>query len=244
MNVRSTAGAAWFVAISLSYVTGAAFAVARSRPRAEPPAGAVALSSAPPQTVELTLPFDGIWGVVQGIDSGDTHTGYAAFALDFVPAEKIAGALPEAKRRRLSDFPCYGQPVRAPADGQVVWARDAGPDHPPHNHVKRDPGNFVILQHAPAEYTEFRHLQAHSVIVNVGDRVSRGQPVGRCGNSGNAGTPHLHVGLLGAIDPIATRPMRFSRYQVLQPDGTWKTGTGVPSAGQILRRQPLASSPR
>ena len=57
----------------------------RARTR-EPPAGHVALRSAPPQTVELTLPFAGIWGVLQGMNSQDTHVGYAAYALDFVPA--------------------------------------------------------------------------------------------------------------------------------------------------------------
>jgi murein DD-endopeptidase MepM/ murein hydrolase activator NlpD len=71
--------------------------------------------------------------------------------------------------------------------------------------------------------------------VKLGDRVRRGQPVGRCGNSGNAKTPHLHVGLLGSVDPIATRPMAFSRYEVLGRDGRWRPGNGVPRSGEILR---------
>lgn len=204
----------------------------------EPPAGAVALTAAPAQTVELTLPFDGIWGVVQGMDSGDSHTGYAAYALDFVPAERLATALPDEKRQRLTDFPCYGQSVLAPADGRVVWARDGAPDRPPHNNIRREPGNFVIVEHAAAEYTELRHLKAGSVRVKVGDRVTRGQVVAQCGNSGNAHTPHLHVGLLGSVRPLATRPLRFSRYQVLQPDGAWRAGDGVPVPGQLVRRTP------
>jgi hypothetical protein len=195
----------------------------------------VALASAPPQTVELTLPFAGIWGVVQGFDSGDTHVGYATYALDFVPAEKLAGALPEARRRRLTDFPCYGRSVLAPADGRVVWAHDGEPDLPPFNHVKRAAGNFIIVQHADAEYTELRHLQSGSIRVAVGDRVSRGQELARCGNSGNARTPHLHLGFLGSVAPIATRPMRLSRYEILTPDGRWRPGDGVPQVKQILR---------
>ncbi len=201
----------------------------------EPPAGAVALTSAPPQTIELTLPFDGIWGVIQGMDSGDTHSGYAAYALDFVPAERLRGALPDKQRWRLTDFPCFGQPVLAPADGEVVWARDSAPDRPARKKVARDAGNFVIVRHAEAEYTELRHLRSGSLRVKVGDQVVRGQPLAQCGNSGNAGTPHLHIGLLGSADPIATRPMRFSRYEVLQPDGSWRAGDGLPTVGQILR---------
>lgn len=233
-----------FLLCRLTIVAPRAHARAQPPPSPrEPRAGAVALASAPAQTVELTLPFDGIWGVVQGMDSGDTHTGYAAYALDFVPAENLRGALPADRRRRLNDFPCYGQQVLAPADGRVLWAHDDAPDHPPNNHVRRDPGNFVILQHAPAEYTELRHLRAGSVRVKQGQRVTRGQVVAQCGNSGNAHTPHLHVGLLGSVDPIATRPMRFSRYQVLQPDGSWRSGDGIPSPGQILRRIPETKSP-
>ena len=204
-------------------------------PSPEPPAGAVALSAAPPQTVELTLPFAGIWGVVQGFDSGETHVGYAAYALDFVPAERLDRALPEAQRRRLTDFPCFGRPVLAPADGKVVWARDGAPDLPPFNKAKHDAGNFIILEHAKNEYTELRHLQSGSVRVKVGDRVSRGQEIARCGNSGNAKTPHLHVGFLGSVNPIATRPMRFSRYEVLKTGGSWQPGDGVPRAQEILR---------
>ncbi len=200
-----------------------------------PRAGAVALTSAPPQTVELTLPFSGIWGVLQGMDSGDTHVGYAAYALDFVPAEVLRDAVPEGDRRRLTDFPCYGRPVLAPADGKVTLAHDGAVDHPPRHKIRRDPGNFVVIQHAPAEYTELRHLRSGSVLVKVGDRVVRGQRIAQCGNSGNAGTPHLHIGLLGSADPIATRPMRFSGYEVLGSDGSWHPGDGVPIVGQILR---------
>jgi murein DD-endopeptidase MepM/ murein hydrolase activator NlpD len=214
---------------------GRGSAGAAARRIAEPPAGAVALASAPPQTVELTLPFQGIWGVVQGFDSGDTHVGYAAYALDFAPAEKLAGAVPIEHRRRLTDFPCYGLPVLAPADGKVVWAKSDAPDRPPHNKLKREAGNFLILEHAAGEYTELRHLQSGSVRVKVGQRVSRGQEIARCGNSGNARIPHLHVGFLGSFNPIATRPMRLSRYEVLGPDGAWRQGDGVPVTGQLLR---------
>jgi len=205
--------------------------------RGEPPAGAVALAAAPPQTVELWLPFTGIWGVIQGFDSGDTHVGYAAYALDLVPAERLP-AVPAERRKRLEDFPCFGQPVLAPADGRVVWAVDGAIDHVPNYVGKHEPGNFVIIQHGPAEYTEFRHLRRGSVRVAVGDRVKRGQAIAACGNSGNAKTPHVHIGFLGSVEPIATRPMRFSHYQVLGADGTWRPGQGAPREKELLRALP------
>lgn len=211
----------------------------RLPPRSEPPPGAIALSSAPPQTVELRLPFTGIWGVVQGFDSNETgtHVGYAAYALDFVPAERITARTHE-RRRRLTDFPCFGQPILAPADGRVVWSRDGAVDHEPYFRGKHEAGNFVILEHAPGELTEFRHLQAGSVRVAVGDWVRRGEAIGRCGNSGDAHTPHLHLGFLGSVEPIATRPMKLSHYEVLEPDGHWRAGDGVPREKEILRGLP------
>jgi murein DD-endopeptidase MepM/ murein hydrolase activator NlpD len=101
--------------------------------------------------------------------------------------------------------------------------------------ARRDAGNFVIVAHVADELTEYRHLQRGSVRVAVGARVRRGEVLGRCGNSGNAGTPHLHLGFLGSVDPIATRPMRLSGYEVLGPGGAWSPGDGSPRAGVILR---------
>ena len=210
-----------------------------SRPRAEPPAGYVALSSAPPQVTVLSLPVEGAWGIVQGMDSDGTHTGYAAYALDLVPAEPNPETLTKEvfhKRKRLTDHPCYGKPVLAPADGRVVWARDGARELPPFRvGRKHEAGNFVIIQHAKNEFTEFRHLMRGSVAVKTGDRVTTGQRIGRCGNSGNALTPHLHFAMLGSYRPIATRPFRLSNYEVLSAPNTWLPGDGHPKEGQIIR---------
>jgi hypothetical protein len=225
------------VAVAFLWCLGAGASTPKPPSSGEPPAGAVALAAAPPQTVALRLPFNGIWGLIQGFDSGDTHVGYAAFALDLVPAERLTPRSQD-RRKRLQDFPCFGQPVLAPADGQVVWAVDGAVDHLPYYEGKHEAGNFVILQHAPAEYTEFRHLQRGSVKVAVGDRVRQGQVIAACGNSGNAKTPHVHVGFLGSVDPIATRPMKFSHYDVLGTDGRWHAGDGTLHEKDLIRSSP------
>jgi hypothetical protein len=217
---------------------------AHQRPKAkpvEPPAGYVALASAPELVTKLRLPFDGAWGVLQGTSSDGTHSGYAAYALDFVPAEPDAASLTRAvfrKRKRLSDHPCYGRPVLAPAAGRVTWANDGARELPPFRSTrKHEAGNFVIIEHQPGEYSEFRHLQRGSLTVKVGDTVTAGQIIGRCGNSGGAVTPHLHFAVLGSCDPIATRPFGFASYDVLV-DGRWQRGGGMPKQGDIVRPSP------
>jgi len=202
--------------------------------------GVMAPAPAPPPA--LTLPFSGIWGVLQGFDSGETHTGYAAFALDFVPPQP---KLPRARARhpRLDDFACWGRPVLAAADGRVARVAAGFPDLAPY--AKKQPrhgGNFVIIQHAPGVYTELVHLQAGSVHLSVGDTVRRGDVVGRCGCSGNATTPHLHLGLLTSIDPITTGRMKLTGYQVLAGEDAagahWVPGGGEPRKGQWVRPAP------
>ncbi len=207
--------------------------------RTEPAAGNVALASAPPQKTVLSLPVQGVWGIIQGANSAGTHQGYAAFAYDLVPAEKPVTPAEFRRRTRLADHPCYGRPIIAPADGRVVWARDGARELPPFKESKRhEAGNFVILEHAPDEFTEFRHLQRGSVAVHEGDQVRAGQLLGRCGNSGNAVTPHVHFAFLGSYQPIATRPVRLSSYEVLDAHGKWHPGNGELLPGQIARSVP------
>jgi len=212
-----------------------------SRVRAEAPA-------AMPAPV-LTLPFDGVWGVLQGFE-GDTHHGYAAFAIDFAPPQDV-GAFARLAHPRLEDFACYGRPLFAPADGRVVRVATRFPDLPPYAHepkrksrLAKDEtlgGNFVIIQHAPHVYTELVHLKLGSVRVTVGQLVHRGEAIGACGNSGNARTPHLHLGLLSSIDPIATARMPIAGYEARGADGRWTPGDGEPKTGQWVRPAPPPS---
>ena len=194
----------------------------------------------------LTLPFDGVWGVLQGFD-GEPTAATRRIAIDFAPPQDV-GAFARLAHPQLRDFACYGRPVLAPADGRVVRVATRFPDLPPYARApKRKPrlgthetlgGNFVIIQHAPHVYTELVHLQAGSVRVAVGQTVRRGEPVGACGNSGNALTPHLHLGLLSSIDPIATARMPLAGYEVRGADGRWTPGDGEPRTGQWVRPTP------
>ncbi len=65
-------------------------------------------------------------------------------------------------------------------------------------------GNSVVLDHGLGLYTVYFHLDGF--LVNAGDKVRKGQEIGRVGATGRTTGPHLHFGvrLQGArIDPAA-----------------------------------------
>lgn len=54
------------------------------------------------------------------------------------------------------------------------------------------PGNFVVIDCGDFAIA-LAHLRQGSVLVEEGDRVQVGDPVGEMGNSGNSSKPHLHI---------------------------------------------------
>ncbi len=54
------------------------------------------------------------------------------------------------------------------------------------------PGNLLIIKHADGEFSLFAHFKQNLIRVKVGDKVTKGQIIGLCGNSGNSSEPHLH----------------------------------------------------
>jgi murein DD-endopeptidase MepM/ murein hydrolase activator NlpD len=74
----------------------------------------------------------------------------------------------------------YGSKVRAAGAGTVIfagWKNNGG-------------GYQVWIAHGSGLYTTYNHMSA--ITVGRGQSVSRGQQVGRIGQSGNATGPHLH----------------------------------------------------
>jgi murein DD-endopeptidase MepM/ murein hydrolase activator NlpD len=72
-----------------------------------------------------------------------------------------------------------GTPVLAAADGTVIYAGE-----------QSGYGSIVILRHADGLVTLYAHNSR--LLVEDGDRVRRGQPVARVGQTGRTTGPHLH----------------------------------------------------
>lgn len=58
-------------------------------------------------------------------------------------------------------------------------------------------GNYVSIKHSDGSIAHYWHLQKDGVLVNVGDTVKAGQPIGLSGNTGYSAFPHLHFEVQG-----------------------------------------------
>lgn len=73
--------------------------------------------------------------------------------------------------------------------------------------VKRNPtyGLMIDIQHSDKVVTRFAHLS--SALVEVGDKVCRGQVIGLVGSTGHSTGPHLHYEV--RINDVAQNPAKF-----------------------------------
>jgi murein DD-endopeptidase MepM/ murein hydrolase activator NlpD len=73
----------------------------------------------------------------------------------------------------------YGTPIIATGDGKVVFAGWRGAF-----------GRAVVIDHGYGFSTMYGHTQ--KIVVNVGDRITKGQTIAYVGSSGRSTGPHLH----------------------------------------------------
>jgi murein DD-endopeptidase MepM/ murein hydrolase activator NlpD len=76
-----------------------------------------------------------------------------------------------------------------------------------------------VLQLGEKTEVHYAHLQQGSVAVRTGQRIRRGQFVGRVGNSGNANGAHLHFNVVddALMANAEGLPYVFDSLEVLGP---------------------------
>jgi murein DD-endopeptidase MepM/ murein hydrolase activator NlpD len=87
-----------------------------------------------------------------------------------------------------------GTPVRAPADGTVVF-----------NGMEGGYGHVLVLDHGYGLKTRYGHLSR--IDVKLGEKVKRGQFVAAVGNTGRSTGPHLHYEV--RVNGVADNPRKF-----------------------------------
>ncbi|MGW7286127.1 M23 family metallopeptidase [Streptomyces sp. NPDC054847] len=211
----------------------------------------------PREAVEVGVPVRGRWSALNSptdrTPSHGTHGYGQTYAIDLV-AEPSEGARPGFKVlwpvvRRNRDFPAFGEQLFAVADATVVHAEDRQRDHLSRNSllavlylmiveaslrdiggVRRVFGNHVVLDLGDGVFAAYAHLQRGSLAVRAGDRVRAGQPIARCGNSGNSSEPHLHFQLMDGpdADTAVGVPFRWRGLEVPGNGETFTAGDTVP----------------
>jgi len=188
--------------------------------------------------VALRLPFNGNWSVLSGGRSvAENHHASSVdqrFAADLTTIRH--GRIFSGDGARLEQYYCFGRPILAPAAGTVVQVMDGIPDNPIHAPFDSPPaGNFVILDYGNSEYSLMAHFRLGSITVKAGDKVHPGEKIGKCGNSGNAAVPHLHIHLQNT--PVLFEgqglPMQFQNYIANKKF----VSVGEPVTGQIIRNK-------
>lgn len=198
--------------------------------------------------VELVAPFeDGEWTVTSGGKSTLVSHHYAAaypqqkYAIDFV-MERDDG-LYEGDADDPASYYAWNEPLLAPADGVVVEVENDLRDWPVGQHetdVEKATGNYVLIDIGNEEYVLLAHVRQGTASVAVGDRVTAGQVIGRVGNSGNTGMPHLHLQVQDSpeaaydmFSDVGSHPMSFSNITQI------RGGTEHEEQHDLLRRNDI-----
>lgn len=97
----------------------------------------------------------------------------------------------------------HGQTIKATADGVVTRAGFNG-----------SYGRYIEINHGNGYVTKFAHMK--KLLIKKGDKVRRGQAIGKVGSSGRSTGPHLHYEICFFDKPV--NPKKFMRVdKLVQP---------------------------
>ncbi len=121
-----------------------------------------------------------------------------------------------------------GTTICAAREGIVISARkdsDKGGLKP----ENLSDGNYISILHDDGSTAYYWHLEKNGVLINIGDRVQKGQVIGRSGNTGYSAFPHLHFEVqgynsAGNSTQIPTRFQTSKGVKYLRPGKFYKTG--------------------
>jgi murein DD-endopeptidase len=143
------------------------------------------------------------------------------FAMDFLGVD-ANGKTYRGTGERPSDYFGYGADVLAVSDGVVIATRDDFTEPatlaaaPERIEIGDATGVYVTLDIGGGRFAFYEHLQP-GLAVKVGQKVRRGDRLGKLGFTGQASSPHLHFHVANANAPLAAEgmPYHFTSYRML-----------------------------
>jgi len=170
----------------------------------------------PPNSAEpvvAAMPVRGQWVVAQAAFGPFTHS--KIWAYDLVKVNGSGRQSDPVRSQKNSDYFAWGQPVFAPAAGQVRTAPSDFDDVVPRGTpAPANEGNHVYIIASDRFGLSMGHFQKGSVTVKPGEQVTADQQVGLVGNSGKSLAPHLHVAAWGGVFRAKTVPIAFAKVRV------------------------------
>ena len=187
------------------------------------------------QDPSVQVPFVGQRVVTQGFGGEMTHQGDYEFGLDFEVLDDTGHAY-AGDGSTLDNFYTYNTPVLAPGYGTVVTVVDSIPDRKiGSQNLSQNWGNLVILLLDSGHYTALCHLRRGSILVEEGDRVTAGEKIAVCGNSGRSPVPHLHLQLQNSpAIGAASIPFQLRHYLDREDGRSSYVYQGIPSEGDRI----------
>lgn len=157
----------------------------------------------------------------------------------------------------LQDYYAYGQEIHSPFDGTVIVAEDGYTENkktnlfrdianayknahffdPDKDDIRSVTGNYIVIRYSDTVYAALCHLKTNSITVSAGQKVTKGELLGKVGHSGNSMAPHLHFQLMDSLDIRTANgiPAAFEKYEVFR-SGKWEQVTkGIPKSKDRIR---------
>lgn len=194
---------------------------------------------------DLELPFEEEWYTYVGgrthLEGGHhfiTHGSGQRYAYDI--GIVIDGSSHSGDGSKNENHYCFGKRLNAPGDGKIIALENNIEDNRISGIVNDNindsnlAGNYIIIDHLNGEYSMLAHFKKGTILVSVGDMVTKGQEVGKAGNSGNSTGPHLHYHLQNTpeyLDAIGL-PAQFINYSANDA----LIERGEPVRGQSIRK--------
>lgn len=161
------------------------------------------------------------------------------YAVDWEQADDH-GRIYVGDAKKLESYRIFGKDALAVADGTVVQSRNDLPEQTPGEYpqgitLDEADGNNLVLDIGNGFFVNYAHLQPGSVRFKPGDKVKRGDVIGKVGNSGNSVAPHLHVHVMNGPSflasqgvPSVTDAFTVTGQVASTADFDRSEGTGVP----------------
>ncbi|MGB3696356.1 MAG: M23 family metallopeptidase [Gordonia sp. (in: high G+C Gram-positive bacteria)] len=137
------------------------------------------------------------------------------FAIDWMRTDD-RGRFYVGDKTSNDSYQDYGQNVYAVADGTITATLDDVTANAPGILPASDPvlaakitvdnvdGNHIVQDLGGGVWAMYAHLQEGSLLVKPGDKVTKGQLIGKLGNTGNSNAPHLHFQLMDGPNLIGS----------------------------------------